>query len=69
MASSPVTLLIPLPRADHFDAFMADHQRRLLKLIEQATGKAPYVGTAPEEGVDVEADADTAEAEMTVSAA
>lgn len=58
-----------LLRADNFEAFMADRQKRLLRLIEQATGKAPYIGTTPEEGIDVEADADTTEAEMTVAAA
>jgi hypothetical protein len=57
-----------LLRADKFEAFMSDRQKRLLGLIEQATGKAPYMGTVPEEGVNVEADADTVEAEMTVAA-
>jgi hypothetical protein len=28
-----------LLRADNFEAFMADRQKRLLALIEQATGK------------------------------
>jgi hypothetical protein len=58
-----------LLRADNFEAFMSDRQKRLLRLIEQATGKVPYVGPTSEEGIDVEADADTAEAEMTVAAA
>jgi hypothetical protein len=58
-----------LLRADKFEAFMADRQKRLLQLIERATGKVPYIGTAPEEGVDVEGDVDTVEAEMTVAAA
>ena len=58
-----------LLRADSFDAFMADRQKRLLALIEQATGKASYGGNVPEEGEDVEGDADTLEAEMTVAAA
>ncbi len=58
-----------LLRADKFEAFMADRQKRLLQLIEHATGKAPYIGSVPEEGVDVETDADTVEAEMTVVAA
>jgi hypothetical protein len=57
-----------LLRADKFEAFMSDRQKRLLGLIEQPTGKAPYMGTVPEEGVNVEADADTVEAEMTVAA-
>ena len=48
---------------------MVDRQKRLLALIEMATGKTAYSGNAPEEGEDVEADADTVEAEMTVAAA
>jgi len=56
-----------LLRSDKFEAFMADRQKRLLTLIENATGRAPYVGDIQEEGVDVEADEDTAEAEMTIS--
>jgi len=55
-------------RCDDFDAFMADRQKRLLGLIEQATGKAAYAGEEQEEGVDVEADADTIEAEMVIPA-
>lgn len=55
-------------RADDFDAFMADRQKRLLALIEQATGKVSYTGTVPEEGEDVEADEDTVEAELTMAA-
>ncbi len=58
-----------LLRADDFDAFMVDRQKRLLTLIERATGKAAYVGSVEEEGVDVEADEDTIEAEMTIAAA
>jgi hypothetical protein len=57
-----------LLRADAFDAFLADRQKRLLALIEQATGKAAYVGSVEEEGLDVEADADTTEAELTIVA-
>jgi hypothetical protein len=56
-------------RADSFDAFMVDRQKRLLALIEQATGKAAYTGNVPEEGEDVEADEDTVEAELTMAAA
>jgi hypothetical protein len=52
---------------NHFDAFLADRQKRLLGLIEQATGKAAYAGDVPEEGVDVEGDEDTLEAEMTIA--
>lgn len=56
-------------RTDNFDAFMADRQKRLLALIEEATGKSAYTGTAPEEGEDVESDEDTAEAGLTVASA
>lgn len=58
-----------LLRADSFDAFMVERQKRLLALIEQATGKAAYVGSVQEEGEDVEADEDTVEAELTIAAA
>jgi hypothetical protein len=57
-----------LLRTDAFDAFMADRQKQLLRLIEKAIGKPAYTGTVQEEGEDVEADEDTVEAEMTVSA-
>jgi hypothetical protein len=53
-------------RADDFETFMGDRQRRLLALIEQATGKAAYTGDAPEEGVDMQGDADSVEAEMSL---
>jgi hypothetical protein len=56
-------------RADRFEAFMEDRQKRLLALIEQETGKAAYTGDVKEEGEDVEADEDTAEAELTIAAA
>lgn len=54
-------------RSDNFEAFMVERQKRLLVLIEQATGKAAYSGDVLDEGVDVEADEDTVEAEMTLS--
>jgi hypothetical protein len=57
-----------LLRADNFDAFMADRQKRLLELIEQATRKAAYAGLVQEEGEDVEIDEDTVEAELTIAA-
>ena len=57
-----------LLRADKFADFMEDRQRRLLSLIEQATGKAAYTGTVPEEGEDAEGDEDTVEAELTMAA-
>lgn len=56
-----------LLRSDSFEAFMEDRQTRLLGLIERATGRAVYVGDAGEEGVDVESDDDSAEAEMTIA--
>jgi hypothetical protein len=55
-------------RLDDFETFMADRQERLLGLIELATGKVVYAGKEEEEGVDVEADADTVEAEMVIPA-
>jgi hypothetical protein len=58
-----------LLRIDNFDAFMKDRQKRLLLLIEQATGKAAYIGDVKEEGEDVEADEDAAEAKLTIAVA
>ena len=58
-----------LLRSDKFDDFMADRQKRLLALIEQATGKAAYSRSFQEEGEDSEADEDTVEAELTIAAA
>ena len=55
-------------RSDSFEVFMADRQKRLLNLIEQATGKGVYMGDVQEEGLDVEVDENTVEAEMTMSA-
>jgi hypothetical protein len=57
-----------LLRADRFDDFMADRQRQLLSLIEQATGKVAYAGSYPEEGEDVEVDEASLEAEYTMAA-
>lgn len=51
-----------LLRQDSFDAFLVDRQKRLLALIELATGKAAYQGEAGEEGQDVEPDEDSLEA-------
>jgi len=56
-----------LLRTDDFEAFMEDRQNRLLAMIESATGRAAYAGTAAEEGEDVEVDADDIEAEKTVA--
>lgn len=53
-------------RSDNFELFMADRQKRLLKLIEQATGKTTYDGADQEEGEDVELDVDTVEADMVI---
>ena len=56
-----------LLRADAFEAFMADRQKRLLTLIETATGKVAYTGSVADEGEDVDFDPDTIEAEKTVA--
>ncbi len=58
-----------LLRSDSFDAFMADRQRQLLSLIEQATGKSAYTGTVEEEGEDVEVEGDALEVELTITTA
>lgn len=50
-----------LVRGDNFEAFMADRQKRLLGLIEQATGKAAYAGDVQDEGEDMEAGEDSVE--------
>jgi hypothetical protein len=54
-----------LLRADKFLEFMEDRQKRMLQLIEKATGKVAYTGDPPEEGEGVEGDEDTVEAELT----
>lgn len=54
-------------RGDRFDAFMADRQKQLLRLIEQATGKPTYSGEVAEEGEDLQGDEDSVEAEMTIA--
>ena len=56
-----------LLRNDAFEAFMQDRQARLLRLIEQATGKAAYTGETVDEGIDVDFDADSVEAEMVIA--
>jgi len=53
-----------LLRADQFEAFMEDRQKRLLGLIEQAMGKSAYTGNVPEEGEENDAAADQAEATL-----
>ena len=57
-----------LLRADAFEAFLNDRQKRLLALIELAMGKSAYVGDVAEEGVDEEHDEDVLEAEKTIAA-
>ncbi len=46
---------------------MIDRQKRLLCLIEAATGKNSYFDGKEEEGVNVEVDADEIEVEHTIS--
>jgi hypothetical protein len=53
-----------LLRANTFDAFMADRQRRLLQLIEEAMGKSVYTGDMPDEGPDAEEEASPDEEAM-----
>jgi hypothetical protein len=57
-----------LLRNDDFEGFMQDRQKRLLGLIEQATGKPAYTGEVQEEGVDIGDDADMIEAETIITA-
>ena len=58
-----------LLRSDKFDAFMVDRQKQLLALIEQATGKAAYIGSVQQEEEENEVDEDTAEAALTIPGA
>jgi len=58
-----------LLRSNQFEEFMADRQKRLLALIETATGKTAYTGPGEEEGQDVEDDDDTIEAGFTLAEA
>lgn len=55
-------------RADKFEAFMEDRQKRLLGLIEQAMGKTAYSGNVPEEGEDIETIEDISEAALLLRA-
>lgn len=57
-----------LLRADKFYEFMDDRQKRLLALIEKATGKPAYTGPIQEEGENTEADDDTVESELIIPA-
>lgn len=56
-----------LLHTDAFNLFMEDRQKQLLALIEQAIGKNSYKGDTQEEGVDIENDAPTAEADYTIA--
>jgi len=58
-----------LLRVDSFDKFIVDRQKKLLSLIERATGRVAYTGDVQEEGEDVETDEDTTEAEHTIARA
>lgn len=58
-----------LLRVDSFDKFMVDRQKKLLSLIERATGRVAYTGDVQEEGEDVETEEDTTEAEHTIAKA
>lgn len=55
-------------RADTFEAFMADRQQRLLKLIETAMGKAAHGASGGDDALDAEMDEETVEAELTIAA-
>ncbi len=56
-----------LLRADDFDGFVRDRQKRLLNLIESATGQAILQGEEVRE-TEAEVDEETAEAERTIAA-
>lgn len=58
-----------LLRADNFQTFMDNRQKQLLAIIEQAMGKAAYMGGSAEEGEDLEVDEDAVEAGLTIAAA
>ncbi len=55
-----------LLRADQFEAFMKDRQARLVRLIEEATGKPAYTGGIGDESDDGEASENESEAEYTM---
>ena len=57
-----------LLRADKFAEFMEDRQKRLLAMIEKATGKAAYSGPTDDEDETAEADEDATEAKLTIAA-
>jgi hypothetical protein len=58
-----------LLRSDNFEGFMVDRQKQLLALIEQATGKAAYIGSEQEEGEEIGANEEPIEREFIVPAA
>lgn len=55
-----------LLREDKFEDFMQDRQKRLLSLIEKATGKAASPEADEEVGEDVESDGDIDESRKTI---
>jgi len=57
-----------LLRGDHFEAFMEDRQKRLLRLIEGAMGKAAYSGASSYEGEDEDLSEDSTEASLLLPA-
>jgi len=57
-----------LLRSNNFEMFMADRQRKLLALIEEAMGKSAYTGEVAEEGEDIEGDEVSLESGLTLAA-
>jgi hypothetical protein len=57
-----------LIRADSFEAFMADRQKKLLALIESATGKSAYLGAGSDEGDEASGDDQEEEGDSDVEA-
>ena len=55
-----------LLRTDNFHRFMEDRQKKLLNLIEKATGKLVYTGDIQEDEYDEEFDEDTTEANIII---
>ena len=58
-----------LLRSDNFSGFMEDRQKRLLTMIEKATGKAAYSGPIEEENEIGETVEDIAEAQLSIATA
>jgi hypothetical protein len=57
-----------LLRGDRFAEFMQERQLALLALIERAMGKKAYTGNIADEGENLEADDNEAEAVLTIAA-